>query len=144
MRIWIGVGIFLGVLIIGFAFFVFRITEGPVTPSAPEAPITGISEVQVLSDTYKKGVHTIKGTATVPTACTTLNATSSAADYASTSAQGIRINLSAETDDGICLDIPTQAYFSITQTAEQNATVSVYANGELITSTGSGRATTSP
>lgn len=143
MRIWIGVGAFLGVLIIGFAFFVFRISEGPVPSPSPKASTTEISDVHV-SDTYKKGVHTVKGTATVPTACTTLTATSSVIEEASTSESIIRIDLSAEPDTGTCLKLPTEMKFSITQSADHGASIAVYANGEFATGSTSSPQATKP
>lgn len=134
MRIWIGVGVFLGVLIIAFAFFVFRITEGPVTPTVSEPAVTIISDVRNVADTYKKGVHTVHGTVTVPTACTEIEANASV-DSESSSTPVIRVDLSAESDTGTCLMLPTNKTFSVQATLTGSAPIAVYVNGVLATTT---------
>jgi hypothetical protein len=129
MRVWIGVGIFLGVFIIAFAIFALRTTEGP----AP-APDTASSEAAItnvkVTDAYvsKTGLHAIRGTATVPDACTPLSATTSISAASSTV---IRVDLSAESGTGVCLELPTEVSFSVTSSAPKDDSVEVYANGAL-------------
>jgi hypothetical protein len=130
MRVWIGVGIFLGVFIIAFAIFALRTTEGPAP--VPEAPsdVAAVSDVTV-TDTYssKSGLHTIKGTATVPTPCTPLAATTSMSTASSTV---IRVDLTATRDTGVCLQMLTPVPFSVTSDAPKDDSVEVYVNGALV------------
>lgn len=129
MRVWIGVGIFLGVFIIAFAIFALRTTEGPAAATATVPDAAAITDVSV-TDTYtsKSGLHTIKGTATVPNACTPLTATTSMSAASSTV---IRVDLSAERGTGVCLELPTEVSFSVTSDAPKDDSVEVYANGAL-------------
>lgn len=129
MRVWIGVGIFLGVFIIAFAIFALRTTEGPAPVSHEESTVAVITGVTV-TDTYssKTGLHTIKGTAKVPTACTPLTATTSMSEASSTV---IRVDLTATRDAGVCLELPTEVPFSVTSSAPKNDSVEVYTNGTL-------------
>lgn len=138
MRFWIGIGIFVAVILIAFALFVLHITGSPrAVPAASLpafSPITSIS----IDDTYssKTGLHTIKGSATVPTPCTTLTATSSVTTGAdASSTDTIRIDLAAPRDTDICLDLPNAKSFTLTVKAGKNAEAVVYANGELATTT---------
>jgi hypothetical protein len=127
MRIWIGIGIFLVILIVAFALFVFRITEAPIEPAAPEPVVVPITDVSA-TDSYSKGTHTIEGSAVVPTACTTLSATTSSATEGD--AQIIRVDLSADPVEGPCLMLPTEADFSVTTEGTSDEAVKIYANGE--------------
>lgn len=122
-------GIFLGVFIIAFAIFALRTTEGPAPASTTASNEAAITNVKV-TDTYtsKTGLHTIKGTATVPNACTPLAATTSMSAASSTV---IRVDLSAESGTGVCLELPTQVSFSVTSDAPKDDSVEVYANGGL-------------
>ncbi len=136
MRIWILIGIFLGVLLIAFGVFVFRITEGPPPVAATDTQAgAAITDIHFL-DSYKKGVHSIKGTALVPTACTTLSATVSASEATTASSSPvIRIDLNAPVDDGPCLLLPTASPFTLSINAVASAPIEVYTNGTLATST---------
>jgi len=138
MRFWTGIGIFIAVIVVAFTLFVLHITGSPheaVPVAAPAfAPITDVT----VSDSYssKTGLHTVKGSGTVPTACTSLTASSTvvaAADASSTAT--IRIDLSAPTDTGMCLELPTKKTFTFSIKAAKDAGVTVYANGALATST---------
>lgn len=132
MRSWILFGIFLGVFIFAFGIFAYRISESPA-PSKETGTAAGaaISDIRI-TDTYKKGVHTIRGTATVPTACTRLSAAASVPDASSTL---IRVDLSAQIDEGMCLAVPTAVPFTLTATASAGVPVEIYANGTLATTT---------
>lgn len=134
MRIWIGIGVFSGVLAIAFAFFAFRISEGPAQKAQPETAASQITDVRKVTDTYKKGVHAIRGIATVPTACTVITAVSTIVEDPS-STPVIRVDLSAEPDTGLCLQLPTDTEFSVAQQLSGRASVEVYANGAFATST---------
>jgi hypothetical protein len=138
MRLWLGIGVFLAVIILAFALFVLHITGSPhatETATSPAfAPITAIA----ISDSYssKTGVHTVTGSGAVPTPCTTLTATSTviaAADASSTPT--IRVDLTAPFDSGICLQLASTKTFSLSVHADKNATVVVYANGDVASTT---------
>jgi hypothetical protein len=125
-RTWIGIGGVLLVLIIVFAFFVLRTSEGTM-PAKATAPET--IQIERIKDVYKKGVHTISGVALVPTACTKIDT------VATTTAAGIVVNIASVSDTGMCLELPSEIPFSVTATAPQTATTNVYLNSKLATST---------
>jgi hypothetical protein len=132
MRKWIVAGIFLGVLVIAFAIFIIRLEEGPVPASGNVVATTAdIRDIHFI-DSYKSGVHTLKGRATLPSACTTLNATASIAEATTTV---LRIDLSAPADTDICLQLPTEVSFATTVEGPADLPIDVYANGLLATST---------
>ncbi len=133
MKKWMATGIFLVVVIIAFGVFVFHITES----TAPETPMldsgnAAITEIQ-LTNKYSKGVHTVRVTASVPTACTALSATSSLVD--STSTPTIRVDLAAPVDEGMCLQLLTPHTFTLSVSAPANAPVMLYTNGAFATTT---------
>ena len=132
MRIWILLGVFLGILIIAFGIFAIRISESTApTATSTDTGAAPITDIHFL-DSYKKGVHTIKGTATVPNACITLSAAITAPSGTSSP---IRIDLNAPADSGICLQAPTANSFSLSVTADQGVPIAIYANGVLATTT---------
>ncbi|HVX90526.1 MAG TPA: hypothetical protein VHC20_02705 [Candidatus Paceibacterota bacterium] len=138
MRFWIGIGIFVAVIVIAFALFVLHITGSPRTAIAPSVPsFATITDVH-LSDTYssKSGLHTIKGSATVPTPCTSLTATSTVTQNGdASSTDTIRIDLRAPRDTGICLTVLDEKSFSLSVEASKSAEIVVYANGALASTT---------
>ncbi len=135
MRVWTILGVFLGVLIIAFGIFVLRITESEVPDEAPAAPSAApITDIHFL-DSYRKGTHSINGSATVPTACTTLNASSTVYAATASSSDVLRVDLSAPADTGICLELPTKQTFSVSDDASADAVIEIYANGVLATTT---------
>lgn len=132
MRKWIFIGILLGVLIIAFGIFVLRISESTVPHEAePQETGSAITDIH-FTDTYRKGIHTIKGTATVPTACVEFSADITAPSGTSTP---IRVDLSAPADSGICLELATSVSFNLSVTAPAEAPIAIYTNGMLATST---------
>jgi hypothetical protein len=131
MRTWVTLGIFIAVLAAAFSVYALHISES--TPPKPEASVTGAAITDIsITDTYKKGVHTIKGTATVPTPCTLLSADISAS---SSTPPVIRIDLTAPLDEGMCLHVPKTVPFTLTVTAPADASTTVYANTVLATTT---------
>jgi hypothetical protein len=126
---WIALGTFGAVVLAGALFFALRITEGPAPKTAralPEAPAVALESA---SDSYHAGVHTIKGTLTLPTACTPFTATTSQ------SADGIRVDIASQPDDGICLALPSSKQFSVTADGDVSSSVSIFVNGALATTT---------
>lgn len=130
MRTWILLGVFLGVFIIAFGIFVFKITPSPGVPptTTDAAPVSGLQ----FTDTVKKGVHTIRGSAVAPTACTMLSAAVAAPAGTSTA---IRVDLTVPRDEGICLTIPTTLSFSVSVGAPDTSPVQIYINNVLATTT---------
>lgn len=128
MRIWIGVGVFIGVIIIAFVVFAVRITEAPMTALESEEP-TAADITNVTYDvTYEDGAYAIEGEATLPTLCTQMTT----AGALSESGQSVRVDLSAAKDSGPCLALPKETSFSVSIPAPEGISVEVYANGVLI------------
>ncbi len=86
-----------------------------------------------LSHSYKRGVYTIQGSITVPNICYAVSTHTSL--IPSTTPQRIRLILSVPNDTGRCLQLVATTTFSVTQRAKKNASVEVYLNGVLATST---------
>jgi hypothetical protein len=129
MRTWIGIAIFVAILLLGFILFSFKLSEGPAATPEPAPTNAEITNIQV-KDKITKGVHAISGSATVPTACTTLSANSSViAGENASSTPVIRIDLSAPLDTGMCLELPTAISFTFSIRADPAASIEVYANG---------------
>lgn len=132
MRAWIFIGIFIGVLCIAFSIFFYRLADEPLPETEVGTPGAVIEDIHYLAS-FKNGVYTIKGTAVVPNACTILTAVG--AEDSSSTTPRIRVELSAARDEGVCLQLPTPAPFSLSVTAGKNLPIDIYTNGVLATST---------
>jgi hypothetical protein len=95
--------------------------------------IASTTPVVPLSDSYKKGVHTITGLITAPTVCTTLSVDASLIDRDST--PSILLTLSLPKDVGICLQRETSLRFSKTITAPANLPIITTVNGVVASTT---------
>lgn len=112
------------VVIAGFVLSVPRARDGalPALSQTEEASTPAIS----LHDTFKKGVHTIAGSLTVPNACTTVTAQA-------TFGENILIALSVPEDTNVCLQVPTKINFSVTISAPANVPITATVNGSPAT-----------
>jgi hypothetical protein len=124
----IALGVFVLVLIVGFVIFIAHTQDGSV-PKEKTATSTPVSILESVSSSYSKGTYTIKGKVQVPTPCYQVTA---AATAASTT---IRVDLSIPTDTGLCLEEPAIDAFSVSVVAAKDASLEVYINGSLATST---------
>ncbi|MEK7101861.1 MAG: hypothetical protein AAB794_02715 [Patescibacteria group bacterium] len=126
-RLWAASMIIACVVLIGFVLSVPHTRDvdiATVIESAP-APVPGV----VLRDSFKKGLHTITGSVETPNACTAVTA------QASTNADTITVAISIPEDSGICLQVPTQANFTVTVSAPTNLPITAMINGAVATTT---------
>ena len=126
---WIAAAIIAAVIFV--AFLVSVPHAGPVesntftaATSTPTAPYT------TVSDSYRRGVHTITGSILAPNPCTTLTATSTLQGTASTS-QSIVVDITMPKDTGVCLQEPATTTYSTTLTAPKSLPIQVTVNGLL-------------
>lgn len=130
MRVGYAALIIAGAIFVGFVFSIPRTTEVETSQEAP--PITQekfSTEIPVVSitDSYRRGVHTIKGSLVLPTPCTTLSAEARADTNASTT-ESITILLTAPTDSGVCLRLPERRAFSVSVEAPEGIPILVFVN----------------
>ena len=115
-----------GALVILIAFGVFLYTRPVATPveretfEDPALPVT-------LSTSYEEGVHTSEGTATLRNRCQRLNAIASLDDTEAPAL--IRIDITSEHDEGICLEIPDTRTFTLEVEGPEDARTEVFVNG---------------
>ena len=131
-RLWIAAAIIAVVLVAGFAFSVPHTQDGAVEASLSPAT-TSVPSV-TLRDVFKKGTHTITGSFLAPNACTVVSAAAALLGDAS-STESIRVDISLEDDEGVCLQLPTQESFSTTIAAPANLPLRATVNGEEATTT---------
>lgn len=125
-RLWVSATIIASVILIAFALSVPHTRDiGVKTPAPSEenAPI-----IVTLHDAFKKGVHTITGSLETPNACASVSASARLTGDAS-STQHILVEVSLQTDSGICLQVPTRANFKTTIPAPANLPFTVTVNG---------------
>ncbi|MDO8231736.1 MAG: hypothetical protein Q7T37_00835 [bacterium] len=133
-RLWVAAAIIALVVIIGFVLSVPHTRD--ITETLQGSTATTIPQVTVR-DSYKKGVHTITGTVEMPNACATVSAEANIAigsDASST--PNILVAVTMVDDEGVCLQLPTQASFKTsvsTTTARLPLVVTI--NGAVATTT---------
>jgi hypothetical protein len=127
MTLRIALAVFVAVVIIiaAFAFFTPHANRGgEQAPSASivQKPVPDVS----LSDSYKKGMHTISGSIMAPTPCTSVTADAS---VASGTPAVISVTISMPSDAGICLQQATVVPFKVSAAAGADAIIAAYVNG---------------
>ena len=116
----------LGALIILIAFGVFLYTRpaaAPVERETFEDPALPVS----TTSTYLDGVHTIEGTVTLRNRCQRLDAIASLDDTQVPAL--IRVDITSEHDEGICLEIPDERAFTLEVEGPEDTRIEVYVNG---------------
>lgn len=121
-------------ILISFVFSVPHTRD--VAQKLPSTAETVSVPVVTLRDVFKKGLHTISGSIQVQNACTIVNASATLSGNAS-STEGILVEISVQSDSGICLQLPTQANFQTTISAPANLPFTVTVNGSSATTTSS-------
>ncbi len=113
----------LGILLVMVGVFVF------IRMQANQIDNTGLTDVPPITfeHTYEDGVHTISGTVTLRNRCQRFDASSFVDD--STTPITIRVDLTSEHDEGICLELPDTRTFSLEVEAPEGAQTAVYING---------------
>lgn len=124
-RLFAAAAIIALILIIGFVLSVPHTHDAALKKAAAVVPA---APAVTLQDSFKKGVHTLKGSVAVADACTFVTADATLQGGAS-STPSILLALSVPADSGICLDVPTDAPFSTTIAAPQHTPILVVVNG---------------
>lgn len=125
-RLWIAAGIIAVIVVGGFVLSVPHTTELREAASLPSVP--SVPSV-ALRDSYKKGVHTITGSITAPNACAQMSAAASLSG--ATSSPSILVAISLTDTGGVCLELPTELPFKLTQSAPAQAPIQVLVNGAV-------------
>lgn len=112
-------------LFLGFLLFFFfgrseRTQTQLETFETPSLPVS-------IENTYEDGVHTLEGTVTLRNRCQRLSTIASLDE--SSSPATIRVDLTSEHDEEICLEIPDTRTFSLEVEGPENAAVQIFING---------------
>lgn len=126
-RSWLSIAILFAIVIVGFLALYLRTTDGVVPAREPEPPIR--IEGITYEHSFEDGTHFFSGTATVPTRCTPLTATTTLSDGV------IRVELAAERIEGVCLELRTERSFDAEIEAPEGTAFEFYGNGEPVAAT---------
>lgn len=129
-RLLISSSIIAFVILISFALSVPHTRD--VAEKLPSTAVIEDTPIITLRDAFKKGLHTISGSIQVPNACTAVSAVASLAGNAS-STESILLEISVQSDSGVCLQLPTKATFQTTVSAPANLPFTVTVNGSVAT-----------
>ena len=123
-RIHLIIGVIALVILIGFvSLFLFRPAQAPIEREVFEAPALPIT----ISSTYADGVHLIEGSVTLRNRCQRLDTLASLDDQSDPAI--IRVDITSEHDEGICLEIPDTREFSLEVEGPEAAQLEVFVNG---------------
>ncbi len=131
-RLWAAATIIAIIILASFIFLVPHTHEVPLTRS-PETTTALMPEVR-LSDSFKKGVHTITGTVRAPDACASITATATLAGNAS-STERIVVALSMPDTTGVCLKRVAILPFTTSIEAPAHLPIDVSVNERVATTT---------
>jgi len=132
MRLWAAAAIIAVVVVVGFILSVPRARDdGRLSGMEKTSPIIPIV---ALSDTYKKGVHTITGEVNVQNVCSQVNAVASVVGDAA-NPEGITVAITVTGSDDVCLQLPTSLSFSTTISAPPDVPLTATINGSFATTT---------
>lgn len=131
-RLWTAAGIIGVVILVMFVLSVPRVSE--VQTSVNESVPSIITPVVKISDVYKKGSHTIKGSIVTKDACTTVEVTA-AGNNGNASSTEILLAIKTLETSGVCLQIPTAIQFVTTVNAPSNLPITVTVNDTLASTT---------
>jgi len=131
-RLWVAATIIAFFVLVGFVLSVPHTKDIGKFATAENAapPMPAVS----LTDSYKKGVHTISGSLRAPNACTAVTAHASLAPDAS-GEDAVLVALSVTDDAGICLQVATPIYFTVTLAAPARLPVEATINGAAASTT---------
>ncbi len=130
-RFWAAAAIIAVIILGGFALSVPH-TRDVGQPARPEAPAT-TTPVVSLSDSYRRGTHTLSGTVLAPDACVIVTSSATTTEVAST--ESIVLSIQMPPDSGTCLELPTPIPFTTTVDALKDAPITVTVNGETASTT---------
>ncbi len=130
MNVRLVVSIFICIVVITAGIFFFATYEGAQVKEKVPTQATTTPAV-TLKDSFKKGIHTITGTVTVPTPCTEIDA--NAAVDSAQNPPVIQVNITTTASEGICLLRAENEAFTLKVTAPESATVVTSVDGILVT-----------
>jgi len=116
-------GIAILVLVAFASLLYFRPAVAPVERETFEAPALPVT----VSSVYEDGVHTLEGSVTLRNRCQRLDTLATLDESASPAI--IRLDITSEHDEGICLEIPDTREFTLEVEGPEDAQVQVYVNG---------------
>lgn len=121
LQVLIGGGALLLLVFIGTVYAILN--------PKPHGELGGESNLPpvTLTSSYSDGTHTIAGSIELKNRCQRLDA-SAMLDESVTPAI-IRVDLTSDDDEGICLEIPETRSFSISVEADESAEIQVFVNG---------------
>jgi hypothetical protein len=123
-RLHLIVGVGALVLLVGFlSLFLFRPAIAPVEREVFETPDLPIT----VSSSYEDGVHLIEGSVTLRNRCQRLDTVATLDDQSMPAI--IRIDITSEHDEGICLEIPETREFSLEVEGPEEALLEIFVNG---------------
>lgn len=112
------------IIVLAFAALLyFRPAVAPVERETFEAPALPVA----VTSSYEEGIHTLTGAATLRNRCQRLDAVATL-DETMTPAL-IRVDVTSEHDEGICLEIPEERTFELEVEGPENARVQIFVNG---------------
>ncbi len=122
------------IIVVGIRLSAKHLKDNPLprTHVATDTHSTPIKLVS-FSGSYRRGEYTLDGALTVPTVCYVASAKSSLVP--STTPSVIRLDVTVPIDTGRCLQLPATTTFSVRQRSGKGATIHVYVNNALATST---------
>ena len=126
MRLWSSSAIIVAVILIVFALSVPHTRDADV--ERPPQSQAELMPAVTLSDTFKKGVHTISGSIEAPNACAVVNVSAALVGDAQ-GEESIAVSVSMQNDSGICLQAPTRIPFQTALSAPANLPITATVNG---------------
>lgn len=119
ISIIVGSLVLIGVLAILFLW--------PHNASAPEAASSEHVPVVTVASEYADGEYVISGTVSLKNRCQRLDTMGSVDE--TTSPVTVRVDLTSDFDEGICLEIPDVRTYKLTVAGPEGASVRVFVNG---------------
>ncbi len=135
-RLQMASAIIASIILIGFVFFVphtREVASEHVAEKSETLPPTTTSNLPV-HDLFKKGTHTITGSLEAPNACAIVQAQATLAS-STDQTQVIRVAISIQKDEGVCLQEPTMMDFSATVVAPAHTPITTSVNGAEVPTT---------
>ena len=122
LQVLIGGAALLLLVLIGTVYAILNPTK------AEESRISDVTYPSVqLSPSYEDGEYTIRGSVTLKNRCQRLDTSAMLDD--SVAPPIIRVDITSEDDEGICLEIPDTREFSVTVEGPEGAEIEIFING---------------
>jgi hypothetical protein len=128
-RLWAAAAI-IALIVLGSFVFSVPHTRDATIPRVAESK--EVAPIVRITESYKRGTRTLKGTLTMPDACGRVSAVASPAQDGT---EHIVVQVTLEPSSGICLELPTEASFSVQFDASEQTPVTVFVNGHAASTT---------